>query len=135
MKNLLFTLALLISFSSFGQMTKEERTEKIISESHLFDKDYKDINTECEALDATVDLMIEMIDLVEATSLSGISESKKQKYLTWAAKYYSFTMRFMQLGLSEFSEESGCWKYSIYESLKNSSQSEEFKKQIKLLSS
>ena len=133
MKNTLYTLALLICFSSFGQMTQEERAEKIMSESYLYDENYKDMNTECEALDATVVLMKEMIAMVEATYLSGISDSTKQEYLSWTAKYYSFTRRFMQLGLSEFSEESGCSNYSIYESIKNSTQSEKFASQLNLI--
>ena len=63
-KNTLYTLALLVCFSSFGQMNPE-RMEKIMSESYLYDEDYKDMNTECEALDATVVIMKEMIAIVE----------------------------------------------------------------------
>ena len=138
MKKILFTLALLISFSSFGQMTEEERIEKMKTESYLFDKDYKDIDTVCEALDATFVLMKELITLAEATSFTGVSELKKQEYWTWMAKYYSFNrhiqIRFKELG-DLFSEEfKDCSNYFIYESLKNKIQSEQIGSQIELLS-
>ena len=140
MKNLLKISAILITLmlivSSCGKGTsKEERSEKIKTESSIYDVDYKDIVTVCEALDATIALFEELFALLEATdSDMGASELQKQENLTWMAKYYSFNMRFKELRLSDsFTKESkDCSNYYIYKSLKDKTSSEQISSKMDL---
>ena len=71
-----------------------------------------------------------------ALIITHLKNKRKQEYFTWLAKYYSFQMRIKELRLLDsFSEENkDCSNYSIYESLKNKTQSEQIGSQTELLS-
>ena len=89
MKNLLKISAILITLmlivSSCGKGTsKEERSEKIKTESSIYDVDYKDIVTVCEALDATIALFEELFALLEATD-SDMGASQENSSGDWVA--------------------------------------------------